>query len=376
VADKKVVLLLLQSRMKRSATMRARDFLARVLSCDWLSYAMRKLPLMIAILIAAAFPHPTSAVAGCDGSGNCYVRSGATGAGTGVDWTNAYTGFGTGAGQVNPTSLTRGVVYYVAGGNYNIGSTTLFNTPDSGTTLITIQAPTTASHGTATGWLNSYQAQAVFGPGDVETDNWIINGVYRGSGTGLPATDWRTGYGFKFNNNNGSNAPINGSCSFCIGLFPSTGGNNVTVEFAEIAGSGDTLGLHADRGIIDNDGQNPVLEDLYIHDTGNCSVLLDTVGIVNLFFSWLQNDQSTPAVHAEGIALRGPMTVNMAFNYLENEEGTGYIGTPCPSTGCNLGRGVWSFYGNVFLANLSEFKGTNFAIFNVTSAAPSGSNTV
>jgi len=325
-----------------------------ILSSDWLSYGMRKFLLTTAILVAAAFPHMTSAQ-GCDGAGNCYVRAAATGAGTGADWTNAYTGFGSSAGLVNPASMTRGVTYYVAGGNYSIGSVITWNTPDAGTTPITIQAPTIAIHGTSTGWSNSYQAQAVWSSWYVESDYWTFNGVYRGSGAGLPATDWRTGYGFKINNNNGANANIGGSG---IWLGPTSGtGSNVTVEYVEIAGSGDTTGTYGDRGITDNYGQNPVIQFNYVHDTGNCSLVFDAVGKVFAEYNWLMNDQSTPEVHAEGIALRGPMTVTIAYNYLENEEGTGYIGTPCPSDGCNNGRGTWSFYGNVFFANPSEWHG-------------------
>jgi len=336
---------------------------------------MRKLLLTAAILIAAAFPHFTKAQ-GCDGAGNCYVRAAASGAGTGADWTNAYTGFGTGTGQVNPNSLTRGVTYYVAGGSYNTSSRTTFTIADSGTTTVTIQAPTIANHGTATGWSNAYQAQALFGPIDSESDYLIWNGVYRGSGTGNPSIDWRTGYGFKVLNSAGGGVPINSSCGFFIGVYPATDGNNDVVEYTEIQGSGNFLGNHDDGGICDNDGQNPTLEYSYVHDTGGGNLGFDEVGTVNIFYNWFQNDQSTPSVHGEGFALRGPMTLNVGFNYLENEEGTAYLGTPCPNEGCNSGRGVWSFYGNVLLSNQSEFNGQNSTIYNITSVTPSGSNAI
>src|SRR6202167_951636 len=336
---------------------------------------MRKLLLTAAILIAAAFPHFTKAQ-GCDGAGNCYVRAAAGGAGTGADWTNAYTGFGTGTGQVNPNSLTRGVTYYVAGGSYNTSSRTTFTIADSGTTTVTIQAPTIANHGTATGWSNAYQAQALFGPIDSESDYLIWNGVYRGSGTGNPSIDWRTGYGFKVLNSAGGGVPIKSSCGFFIGVYPATDGNNDVVEYTEIQGSGNFLGNHDDGGICDNDGQNPTLEYSYVHDTGGGNLGFDEIGTVNIFYNWFQNDQSTPSVHGEGFALRGPMTLNVGFNYLENEEGTAYLGTPCPVEGCNSGRGVWSFYGNVLLSNQSEFNGQNSTIYNITSVTPSGSNAI
>jgi hypothetical protein len=75
----------------------------------------RSITLAILLLCYSAFGF---AATGCDGSGNCYVRAGATGTGTGSSWTNAYTGFGTGAGQINPASMSRGVIYSVASGNY------------------------------------------------------------------------------------------------------------------------------------------------------------------------------------------------------------------------------------------------------------------
>ncbi len=129
---------------------------------------------------------PAFAASGCDGAGNCYVRAGATGAGSGADWTNAYTAL--------PSSLTRGVTYYIAGGNYTSGHN--FSDADSGSTPITIQAATIASHGTSTGWNNSYQAQAVFTCcWTFGTDYYIINGVYRSTASGNPTTDWTTGYG-------------------------------------------------------------------------------------------------------------------------------------------------------------------------------------
>src|SRR5437870_5513644 len=74
-----------------------------------------------------------------------FVRQGATGTGSGSDWTNAYTSL--------PAALTRGDTYYVADGTYS-GYT--FNYPASGTALITIKKATVANHGTAVGWLDTF----------------------------------------------------------------------------------------------------------------------------------------------------------------------------------------------------------------------------
>src|SRR6059036_1896844 len=82
---------------------------------------------------------------------NHYVRSGATGTGTGADWTNAFTAL--------PATLVRGDTYYIAAGTYS-GYT--FNTPVSGTTLITVKAATIADHGTSVGWSDAFAGQALF----------------------------------------------------------------------------------------------------------------------------------------------------------------------------------------------------------------------
>lgn len=88
-----------------------------------------------------------------------YVRSSATGTGSGADWINACTDF-TGSCAVN--NLVRGDTYYVATGTY-AGRT--FDTPTLGTLVITIKGATANDHGSDVGWLNTYGvdvAQAVW----------------------------------------------------------------------------------------------------------------------------------------------------------------------------------------------------------------------
>ena len=74
-----------------------------------------------------------------------YVRAGATGTGSGTDWTNAY--------GTLPDPLVRGTTYYVADGSY---AAYTFNDAASGTTAITVVKATAADHGTGTGWLATY----------------------------------------------------------------------------------------------------------------------------------------------------------------------------------------------------------------------------
>lgn len=100
---------------------------------------------------------------------NYYVRSGASGAKNGSDWTNAYTSL--------PSTLVRGDTYYIAGGSYS-GRT--FNTPASGTSVITIKGATIADHGTNTGWSDTYSvenAQAVWTSSvKFSTSYWVFDG--------------------------------------------------------------------------------------------------------------------------------------------------------------------------------------------------------
>jgi hypothetical protein len=74
-----------------------------------------------------------------------FVRAGATGTGTGNDWTNAYTTL--------PPTLIRGDTYYIADGTYGSYN---FDDPLSGSSTIYIKKATIGSHGTDTGWSNTY----------------------------------------------------------------------------------------------------------------------------------------------------------------------------------------------------------------------------
>ena len=109
-----------------------------------------------------------------------YVREAASGAGTGADWTDAYTAL--------PATLTRGDTYYIADGAY---AAYTFDDAISGTTLITIKKATVADHGTSTGWSDTYgDGQATWGHGLVfSTDYYLFDGV---SGSGAATNT----YGF------------------------------------------------------------------------------------------------------------------------------------------------------------------------------------
>src|ERR1051326_6411230 len=100
-----------------------------------------------------------------------FVRQGATGNGSGTDWTNAL--------PTLPTNLIRGNIYYIAAGSS--GSHT-FNDAGSGTPLITLKKATIADHGTATGWSDSFATgPATFTHWNIYTDYYTFDGQTRNS---------------------------------------------------------------------------------------------------------------------------------------------------------------------------------------------------
>jgi pectate lyase len=78
-----------------------------------------------------------------------YILPQGSGSHSGADWGNACNAF---SGACSPSSLVRGDTYYVGSGSY---ASQTFNTPESGTSVITVKGATAADHGTATGWSNS-----------------------------------------------------------------------------------------------------------------------------------------------------------------------------------------------------------------------------
>ncbi|MFZ2473204.1 MAG: hypothetical protein WAW52_14835, partial [Methanothrix sp.] len=86
-------------------------------------------------------------------SANYYVRSGATGNGSGSDWINAYTSL--------PSTLSRGTdstgsIYYIGAGKYEGYHFSKTTAPVDRTKVITIKKATVADHGTDTGWSAAY----------------------------------------------------------------------------------------------------------------------------------------------------------------------------------------------------------------------------
>ncbi len=153
-----------------------------------------------------------------------YVNAAASGNGSGLDWSNAYTDL--------PASLQRGAIYYVAAGNYG---SHFFNDAVSGTNIITIKRATATDYGTSTGWLPAYANQAVFvAPLKFRTGYYTFNGQVRNENNWFSATN----YGFSVVNASGDyNQAIKVGGMDANGAYDysgAAGANNVQIYYTAI----------------------------------------------------------------------------------------------------------------------------------------------
>ncbi len=310
----------------------------------------------LALVCMSTLSDMAQAATGCDGAGNCHVRSAASGAGTGADWTNACKDL---TGSCAPA---RGVTYYVAAGNY--GSRTL-STADSGSTVIAIRAATAATHGTATGWNAAYVGQAVFTAGlTFTTDYWVFSGGYRANTGTLPG-DWtnEAGYGFKLDNSGKTacGADVSGGLGYG---GPPYFVHDITIEYLDVNGSHPTGDSCNEEGMdFEGGSYNLTFQYNYIHNVGNANFFLrgthggnSTFGTgsnILIQYSYMSYDYSSSAVHGEGCSCsEGIQNFTIRYNYWADMVGTAYIATPSGASynSGNSPNGPWYIYGNVFLA--------------------------
>src|SRR5207302_2781031 len=139
--------------------------------------------LLLTLSLALSLCFGTAAQAACH-----VVTPNGAGSKDGSTWGNAFAWM--------PPTLLRGDSYYIATGTYHRYR---FNTPESGTTVITIKKAAPTDHCTETGWQTGFGVgQAVWAdnsgaPTWEFSDNgyWIIDGQYR--------TNSKSGHGFRIN---------------------------------------------------------------------------------------------------------------------------------------------------------------------------------
>lgn len=107
---------------------------------------------MIKIILAVTLMVVAVLSAKYSNSSDYYIRAGAAGTNSGTDWTNAFPAF--------PSSYSRGDTYYIASGTY-AGNVNIVSS-ESGSAWIFFKKAIVSTHGTTTGWNDSYaKGQAV-----------------------------------------------------------------------------------------------------------------------------------------------------------------------------------------------------------------------
>jgi hypothetical protein len=270
------------------------------------------------------------------GATNHYVRQGASG--NGSDWTNACGDF---TGSCAAPSLVRGDTYYVAAGTYTAKT---WNTPASGTSVITIKKAIVADHGTATGWNDAYAAQATFSNRNViQTAYWTFDGQvgdYDTLGIGS--------YGFKDQYSVGDFTPCSGSGGTTGAAFLICG-DHVTIRYFDCSGytgTGDYNYPGQAKCIESYGGSNWTVSHVAMHGCESC--LQGGADNALLEYSYIYNSRSIAAnFHNNVFYIQGLSNSTLRYNKIwdYNAEGflfTGYDG----ANNTNV-----AVYGNVFASD-------------------------
>lgn len=260
-----------------------------------------------------------------------YVRKGATGAGNGSDWANAYTTL--------PATLQRGATYYVATGTYG---EYMFDDAHSGTTRITIKKAIVADHGTSTGWQDSY------GIGQAQWTAWDFataqSGYYTFDGQSRSA-DWTSGYGIKI-----GPPPLGSTSNRAVDMFLDDevphNSHGVIFRYVEIQGAGLDNPNHDDCVESQNGNNNVTIQYSFIHDCGRTFLITGNTTGWLVEYNLMRGNSSDPAWHGEAWSLANDDNLTVRYNRFEDFEGTGglvAIGARFDGVNSN-----WEIYGNTF----------------------------
>lgn len=293
---------------------------------------------------------------------NHYVRQGATG--NGSDWTNAY-------GQL-PALLVRGDVYYIADGSYS-GYT--FNTPVSGTAVVTIKKATPGDHGTDTGWNSTYGDGTALFTGTVDFSSSYC--VFDGQTGGGPGS-WKTGLGFKVSQVAGSPAVTTGFTKFLANASTDPNIRYITIKHLEVVGND---GTNQGGGSIGNDafafygGGDITIAYSYAHHMGR-AIIFGGSNNTTFEYSYTGHFVSTASVHSEIASIwntMGQAISNWTFRHcvFTHSEGTGgimYEGDDLKIYGCVFAPLDGNSFGggNGVIGTWSSSELTNVRIYNNT----------
>lgn len=246
---------------------------------------------------------------------NHYVRQGATGTGSGNDWTNAYTTL--------PATLTRGDTYYIADGTY--GSYT-FDDVVLGTLVITVKKATIADHGTETGWADSYgDGQAAMGAQlRFNTSYFVVDGN---------SPNWS--YGLTINNT-----------SFSQSIYMPTGSvTNITVKGIDVEMNG------ADRtGVTINGGSNMTISNCAAHNMQGDGLAANFGS--NVLIEYFHVYDRAFGAHGDAFQFNNSSDITIRYSKFDWDGQQVFMGGVAPGN-----QGAYTIYGNLFYGGATSGKG-------------------
>jgi len=270
---------------------------------------------------------------------NVYIRSGGTGAGT--SWSDA---------RGSLPTLARDTTYWLGGG-LSFGNIS-FTTANNGTLPVVLRKATINSHGTDTGWVNSYATgQSTFGQILVQRDYLYVYGATRNE------LDWNdtSVYGIKIDN------------VYATTDTGVTAGNNLTVTYCDI---GKAYNEAPSSGTIATYGV-PVYMAGSTTKTGwsikRCAIhngkgtLFQCADVENLLVErcWIGPGWGKEAIRGQGIWNNNTIRFNIFFNSSQFDPGDPTSGITAEIGAFSNSGGGGSYnnntiYGNVIYSNIND----------------------
>jgi hypothetical protein len=252
---------------------------------------------------------------------NHYIRAGATGNNSGINWTNAWTAI--------PINLVRGDTYYIASGDYGYGEI-IFNDQESGASYIYLKKATAMDHGTEEGWNDVYgSGTAYFGSLRFRRSYYAFDGGGR--------SGWTSGYGFKLRGTQAAQKLV---------YFFNGDGNpqpsNIIIRYTEMEHRGRNTETSDDIIYGASGPHHITIQYCYLHDCGRAPILLRATSDFIIEYNWISRNSSSAVNHSCGLSDGYSNNVTIRFNIWEDIEGTSFIETMYGNAD------NWAIYGNVF----------------------------
>lgn len=276
-----------------------------------------------------------------------YVRSGAAGNRSGVDWSNAFTNL--------PSSLTRGDTYYIADGTYG---GYIFDDPSSSTNWIIIRKAIVGNHGADVGWSDSYGdglAEWV-GGWTITTSHYHFDGQV-GGGPG----SWEAGFGFA----------IRPGVNNVVTMPYQSLANNITFAHIEMTCGAPVGPPYATGFYAPSYGSNIVIRYCYIHDIPGDMMQIRGLRNFTLEYSKFARNWQDSARHGDFIENDGASgNYIFRYNFVEDMTGTYLLGHH------NEGdMDGYEIYGNIFWWS-SQFTNSSFGGNGLIGSLTSGTGRI